>query len=59
VLLNTTQKDTVQSIIDANKGKTNDTAKFLTQRAGKYMKILWKAQLYNDAFYEKLSPPKI
>ena len=58
-MLNTTQKETVQTIINTNSAKTDEKSKFPTQRANKYIKILWKAGKYNDAFYEKPSPPKI
>lgn len=38
----------VEMIIDNNKGAKDEKSRFLTQRAGKYIKILWKSEKYND-----------
>jgi hypothetical protein len=53
VLLNSTQKEIVQTIVETNSSRTDEKSKYLTQRAGKFLKILWKAEKYNDAFFEK------
>jgi len=38
----------VEMIIDNNKTAKDEKSRFLTQRAGKYIKILWKSEKYND-----------
>jgi|LakMenEpi03Aug12_release.lakeMendotaPanAssembly.Ray.scaffolds.fasta_scaffold2976260_1 hypothetical protein len=38
----------VEMIIDNNKSAKDEKSRFLTQRAGKYIKVLWKSEKYND-----------
>lgn len=49
LMLNSTQKEMVEMIIDNNKNAGDEKSKFLTQRAGKYIKLLWRTEKYNEA----------
>lgn len=53
----------VQTIVETNSKRSDDKSKFLTQRANKFLRILWKAEKYNDLIAPKLisskSPEKI
>lgn len=43
----------VQTIVESNKNKTDEKSKFLTQRASKFLKVLWKAEKMSDYYQEK------
>lgn len=51
-MLNSTQKEMVEMIVDNNKNANDEKSKFLTQRAGKYIKLLWKTEKYNEAILQ-------
>lgn len=40
-------------IIDNNKHAQDEKSKYLTQRAGKYIKLLWKSEKFNDCLIHK------
>jgi hypothetical protein len=53
LLMNSTQKEIVEMIIENNKHSNDDKSKYIKQKASKYLKILWKSEKYNDSMLEK------